>query len=583
MLKLEAPTDNPSSTSTPSTELTGKLLEAWQGRSQEQDSVAEQDELTYWASERVQQIDNRPFSFKDHPFLLPIYEDKSRDIRVEKSTQLGLTISTILRSFHETWKGLNFIYWFPTSKLVTKFVQGRYDPLIENNPKLKALIQDTDNTTIKRIGKGIIYFSGLGAASKEGGKFETLSVPADGEAFDEVEKMQPAKVLLALQRLEASPFKIKIYISTPGIPGYGMDALYQESDQKLWNVKCHHCNHDNFVEQQVEKFPKCIEQGFLTCEKCGLALDTRADSEYVAQKPDNKDISGYHVSKLYFPNADIKGILKRWEKAQGNSRLLEDFYHEDLGLPYVDSTQKLTAEDILRLCGNQPMVEETDGCFLGVDVGGSRKGCHAIALKPNASKGWEIPWMGILRMPQGYADPAGWISAEIKRLCGKLGVKKVGIDFQPETMLARSIVDRLGYKGWMIRYADDQKGSYLWNEEGPKERMIEVNRTESLDNSQQVLRFGILLPRRNETVENFAEHCAAVVRVLDEDEITLKKKYVYKHVGDADFRHAFNYACIVAGIDGTKPLTPKTGIVKLTSDSFYHPKVDRKGKVRLEW
>lgn len=490
-----------------------------------------------------------------------------------KSTQVGLTVEEVLRSCHKTWSGLNWIYWFPTSRLVSRFVQGRYDPLIQNNSRLKELVHNTDNIGIKQIGDAFIYFFGLGATTKEGGKFETLSVPADGETFDEVEKMQPAKVSLALQRMEASPFKFENYISTPGIPGYGIDAIFQQSDQKLWVLECEHCGFKAPVEEM--EFPRCIEQGFLAC-KCGKPLDGHK-GEWVPRKPQNKDISGYHVSKLYFPLADIPGILRRWEKAQTNSRLLEDFYHEDLGLPYVDSTQKLTAEDLLTRCTSESIATKASVSYLGVDVGGSRKGCHWVAideaLNPIA--------MGIIREPEhAKADAAEWIKQAIKKLTIDFNPKKVGIDAQPEPRLSRAVLSGIGSKGWMIRYETHQKGAYAWMDEIDE---IRVNRTESLDNSQTILRGEIKLPWRNEIVEEFAEHCANTARVLEEDEETGKKEYVYKKLGPDDYRHAFNYAVIVSGYDGTQRLTQKPGKVRLTSDSFYRQGINRKGKIKFRW
>src|SRR5690348_286172 len=166
-------------------------LEFWRKLSPEQQTHLMKLSLSLWVKNTVDKVDNRLFSFENHPFLRAIYADDSKRRVVMKSTQLGLTTEEILRSFHKVCHGLNWIYWFPTSRLVSKFVQGRYNVLISNNPKLKAIIRETDgstdNTTIKRIGQGVIYFSGLGAATKEGGQFETLSVPADGLTFDEVE------------------------------------------------------------------------------------------------------------------------------------------------------------------------------------------------------------------------------------------------------------------------------------------------------------------------------------------------------------------------------------------------------------
>lgn len=521
-----------------------RLSQIWDSLSPEQKQPFMDEVMLLWALEKVERVDNRKFSFENHPFLREIYLDNSRRRVVMKSTQLGLTIEEILHSFHQTNKGLNWGYFFPTDQLVTRFVQGRYDTLIGNNPKLKALIADTDSTAMKKIGKGIIYFLGLGAATKDAGKFNTISIPLDGETFDEVEKMQPIKVQVALQRMEASPYKFENYISTPGIPDYGIDAIYQKSDQKVWFMTCQHCGHkwcveDELLGMKMDEIPRCIRRGYLACPGCEQQQDGR-NGEWQATRPENKKYSGYHVSKLYFPLAEIPDLLDKYESAIGNPSEMSIVWTEDLGLPYVDISQKLNREMVLRLCTGNTMLSRSDRCFMGIDIGGSKKGCHCVILKPHPVKMFEIVWMGVI---QPEAIPG---------LRTTYGVRKFGIDAAPEDHLARQVERENRGKCWRVRYNDSQKKGYQWLDE---EHEVQVHRTSSLDAAISLIRKGeILLPRRNAVVEEFADHLSAVTKTLETDPDTGKKEYYYKLTGRAsDFLHALNYALIQC-YDGTKKI-----------------------------
>jgi hypothetical protein len=72
-----------------------------------------------------------------------------------------------------------------------------------------------------------------------------------------------------------------------------------------------------------------------------------------------------------------------------------------------------------------------------------------------------------------------------------------------------------------------------------------VNRTESMDDSHSVLAVGkVSLPQRSRVLEDFALHCHATARKLEEGKDG-QKKYRYVKLKGADhFRHAFSYGWI---------------------------------------
>ncbi len=116
-------------------------------------------------------------------------------------------------------------------------------------------MQETDSQNTKRIGKSMLYLRGARSTAKIGGLKRTSSqlksVPIDRVVFDEVDEMEPAMIDLAKERLSHSSVKEEIFLSTPSVPDYGVDKLYQKSDQQHWFIRCDKCGGETCDERQL--------------------------------------------------------------------------------------------------------------------------------------------------------------------------------------------------------------------------------------------------------------------------------------------------------------------------------------------
>lgn len=118
-------------------------------------------------------------------------------------------------------------------------------------------------------------------------------------------------------------------------------------------------------------------------------------------------------------------------------------------------------------------------------------------------------------------------------------VSRAVVDALPETRNAREFSKRFPGKIYLNYYQDHQRGGYKWDD---REMTVACNRTESLDSSHKELLDGLVgLPRKSDTVEEFAKHCHNVAKRLEEDDETGSRRYVYVKLGPDHFRHAFNY------------------------------------------
>ena len=502
--------------------------------------AAERFNALLWACNHIQRVDNKPFDLSRHPYLWDVYDDPAQETVTRKSSQTRFSMTMIHRFIHKTaMRGWNGIYWFPTDTALYPFMQSRFDRLVELNRDLSDLLRSTDNVKTKLIGQAFAYFFGLES------KTNKESTPADHMVFDEYDLMLPTDVEIARERMQDSPHKYVDIIGNPTLPDFGVDALLKDSSFQCWTMKCK-SGHWNECDLGTEEtpgdakmiFPECIEQGFLACSKCYRPLDVLG-GRWIAKYPKIKR-SGRFVSRLFVHGTDMVGLLEEYRKAFSKA----NFYNRRLGLPYADTHSRITKEQVLKLCGSQNMQEHAFKTTMGIDVN-PEAGHHYVVSRPGRTRLRDIIAIGVVKDLD-----------ELPLIIRKLDVKKFVIDAQPDLEHARKLCQKFPGKGFMCYYNRHQKDSYAWDDDNHK---VSVNRTESLDASQRLLREGLIeLPLRNSVVDDFAEHCGNIAKRTTFDETTGEPSVEYVQLGvnkPDHFRHAFNYdgICWYHG-QGGKPL-----------------------------
>ena len=272
--------------------------------------------LGAWAQKRIR-LDGVPFRFEGHAYLKAIYDDTAQHVVLSKAAQVGGTTWALLRAFHACLSGLNVMYFFPTHTDVLDFSRSRVAPLLQQNPFLRRMMQDTDTVGLKRIGDAFLYLRGM--QSTVGMK----SVPADMVVFDELDEAEPNAKVMAKERLAHSGYKRIIELSNPSLPDYGIDEQYQLSDQRHWTIKCGSCGEWVCLEKE---FPTKIGQEvriilpredgtfYRACPKCSTELDLDA-GEWVADYP-SREIHGYRISQLFSSLVDPEEILKEYRQTR---------------------------------------------------------------------------------------------------------------------------------------------------------------------------------------------------------------------------------------------------------------------------
>lgn len=492
-----------------------------------------------WIEKASIVLDGHPVDFSTHHYqTAPIAEEAPRQCAM-KGAQVGFTSIYMLKSVHGLIHGnypQGVLYLFPTRDDVVDFSKGRFQPLIHDNQGIARFVQETDAANIKRIGSSMLYFRGARATRSIGNSKKTSSqlksVPVDRIVFDEVDEMEPAMIDLALERISHSTIKEEVYLSTPTIPDFGVDALFQKSDQNYWHIKCEACGGWTCLELT---FPDCLIETsdgrvIRACSKCKREIDPR-NGKWVPARPGLSDtLVGWNISQLCSLFVDPKKILEAY-RFPPNGRL-QEFYNSKLARAYIEAVNRLSLSQVLALCGSDGIASSDQGpCSLGVDQGSN---LHVVIGKRHPGRAGRIVHIGI------YKD---W--TELDGLMRSFNVFRCVVDALPETRNARAFAERFKGKVYLNFYNPHQKGAYAWRE---RDLVVSSNRTESLDASHnQILNADLVLPKECEITRQFALHLQCIAKRLETDKETGSQRYVYVRLGPDHFRHAFNYECMARG------------------------------------
>jgi hypothetical protein len=364
-----------------------------------------QSNFALWCTYGGIEVDQRPFEFDNHRYLLPIYMETAKEIAWMKSAQMGATIYEVLRLLWFTrYNTCKAALYFPTSDGVTKLAKDRLNPLIMSNEELRASVNQQDDALgLKQIEnihgrKSSLYMLYLGGqASKD-------SVPLDILAFDEVRLVNSDDIDQALERVSHSTFKYKMYVSTAGYPNLDIHQRFLRGTQKYWHVKCN-CT-DGFIPSEC--FPDCcIDTGdevYLRCPKCKTRIRDPQNGNYIEHNP-GADYPSYHISQFISRFISPKEILQHYHRATNK----KEFHNAKLGKPFVDQENVPITDDVLENCVHpdyrwliREQRKQRRNCAMGIDQHGGN--IYAVISKRDKDGRKQIVHLEIV----DTANPQYW-------------------------------------------------------------------------------------------------------------------------------------------------------------------------------
>ena len=455
----------------------------------------------------------------------------------------------------------------PTQTDYEKFSKAKYDPIIRLNYAaigkfVKSGGKGTDAANLKSVGNSHIHFiSATASRSIEGDKTSSAftSFSCDKVVFDELDQMDLSILETVRGRMHHSELQQERYLSNPTGENYGINAMFLDSDQRLWHNLCHKCLKftcpvDEFLRnpEKIIRPGKDGNKGYLVCVHCGTPLflyyhdaKTGKESQWIAQYPD-KPIVGRLWSGLNSYFYDPYKILKDYyEPPEGNIR---DVMRNSLGLAYTAKEEQLRASQVYECCTNEPQcVQHLGPCIMGVDVGIKK---HVVIGARTGKDRFEIFKTTVV---------AEW--SDIHDLAKKFNVKVAGIDIAPDIDAAKQFQKQEQYQVWLVDYKTTRHISTTARD--MKNYIIKANRTEICDATHRLITEKKLSLPRQCTVEEFAKQvCNPFKQEIRNEKTGIPE---YRYVGKNDhFRHALNYFYVA----GQNARVVKSNFSRNTGEQF---------------
>ncbi len=483
-----------------------------------------------WAqTNRLNLRDGIVFTLEDMTYLFDIIDCEKRVSNCKKGAQMCLTTAIFINAIHACKfrrYEQNIMYMMPTVTAVERLSKVSFDPIFQYNPWIMSK-GDTNTTMCREInGRSIVM---VGAQPKKVGGSGTKdtdnlrSIPCDEIDRDELDLMDADMVYMSKQRLKRSKIKRERNFGTPTFPDYGIDKLYEESDQRRWQIKCGSCGKSTCLG---DTWPQCIIQTggrwFRSCMHCHKEIFVN-DGNWVAEYPDRRE-AGFWVSGLLSPLADLDDYMYEFNRIEGAK--MSEFMRSTLGIATTEAENQLAEVTVLSRCGSDANQMVSAGeTAMGVDIG---KKIHVVVGIRTGRESYDI--LHISRLNDLH---------ELHDLALKMNVHSCIIDSGPHDFGVLDFQRTEPYTIYLCQYSEQMPGKPKFNS---KEGIVRVNRNEWCDKVHTTFSENrIKIPRQSVEISEFAREMTKTAKTIIENPDTGVVKPRWIKLGADHYFHSVLY------------------------------------------
>lgn len=466
-----------------------------------------------------------PFKWDHHPWLKEMHDSNALWNVGQKSAQMGFTVAAMNRTFYKIdVERQNCLYLLPTKTPdATDFSATRFDPLLELSPHLDKLFSDVKNVATKRAGSATLYIRG--ANSRSGLK----SIPVSFIVFDEFDEMNQDNIPLALERLSGQLQKQIWAISTPTVPGHGINSLFLGSTMEHFFFKCLSCQRlteliwpDSIVICGDSVTDPDIKKSHIICKECKAVIRQEAKPEWfrsgiwVPTGHEDMENRGFYINQMYSATISAEELAVAVMKAETDPSAEQELHNSKFGNPHVVDGARVTdveldkaqAKGYRRKSDPEP---ESKLITMGVDVG---KWLHCEIAH------WEVKRFGndINIMSDCHVLWEGKCQnfEDLDQLMRQWRIVQCVIDANPERRKAYEFACRFWGHVKLCYYARGMSGKMVNIDSDTKEHKVNVDRTSWMDISLGRFHSGtIILP--TDVSNEYKTQIKSPIRIYEKD------------------------------------------------------------------
>lgn len=296
-------------------------------------------------------------SFREAPFQRGILDtciDPSINrITVMTCAQIGKTmIALCLLGFFTEHEPMSQILMQPTQPDLRKWLSGKFDPMIDANPKLQKVYakprgrEGANNQEMKTFAGGILYLAWAGSPNTQRGISAPVVICDETDAYEASAEGHPVNLLR--QRSETFGEKRKLLeLSTPTVKNKSwIEQAYKQGDQRKFWVVCPHCGEKQTLEWEQVKWEeddvatakvhcKKCDHGFNDTERIKLIRYAESDGGGWVPNRETRGHASFQLSALYSPLRRLQDVVQNFIDV--DSDVTQDmgvFYNTVLGETY---------------------------------------------------------------------------------------------------------------------------------------------------------------------------------------------------------------------------------------------------------
>jgi hypothetical protein len=189
----------------------------------------------------------------------------------------------------------------------------------------------------------------LGYAETEQDADRIRGVAADAFYYDEIQDASKEAIPILEETLNASHYKFRRFTGTAKGESNTLTALFKESNQLEWVVKCHACGrHTIPIDYETCLKVLQINPKGPGCAHCGALINMR-EGKWLAARPDIKNHVGVHIPQICIPD---RTTPKQWAELVSKATRYDHIKlcNEVFGIPVGSGGRPLSIQEVMATC-----------------------------------------------------------------------------------------------------------------------------------------------------------------------------------------------------------------------------------------